>query len=252
MSIKDRIKFWQFKNEARKADGNSLKTLNLGKHKITFKKGEEVIHGYRELFRDGIYTFTSDVAKPLIIDCGAHIGMSVIFFKDLFPASSVIAFEPDEENFNLLTENSQQFSDITLEKKAIWVHNNGVSFSSTGDMSSHIDPGANREVSVPSARLYDYLDQPVDMLKIDIEGAEVDVLKDCKERLHNVKNMFVEFHGNVNEPEKLKDLLEVFRDVKIDYYIKPANDWAPYPFLNMESKNGWDVQLNIFCKYVKK
>jgi hypothetical protein len=103
-------------------------------------------------------------------------------------------------------------------------------------------------VSLPSIRLRDYLTGPVDMLKMDIEGAEVDVLLDCKDRLHLVKNLFVEFHGKANDPGKLEQLLSIFRDCKLDYYIKPAADWAATPFLNMTNQHEWDIQLNIFCK----
>lgn len=248
MSLKNKLLFWKLKLINKSGDQKKLKRVKLHNNTVTFRKGEEVLHAYREIYRDGIYTFPSSSATPLILDCGAHIGMSVIFFKQLFPSSKVIAFEPDQENFGLLQENASQFKDITLVQKAVWIHNDGVSFEQTGDMSSHINEQVTAAVKTPSARLYDYLDQPVDMLKMDIEGAEIDVLLDCKDRLHNVKNMFVEFHGRADDPEKLLTLLSIFRDCKLDYYIKPANDWAPLPFMNLKMDNTWEVQLNIFCK----
>lgn len=248
MSLKNRLLLWKLKMISKRGDQQTLKHVKIGSSTITYRKSEEVVHAYREIFRDGIYTFRSSTDKPLILDCGAHIGMSVVFFKQLFPGGRIIAFEPDKESFNLLSENAKQFSGVTLEQKAVWIHNNGVVFEQRGDMSSHIDTTTGATTgAIASARLYDYLDQPVDMLKMDIEGAEIDVLKDCKDRLHNVKNMFVEFHGNAEDPQKLESLLALFRECNISYYIKQANDWAPLPFVNMKLGSGWDVQLNIFC-----
>ena len=47
---------------------------------------------------------------------------------------------------------------------------------------------------VPSVRLRDWLAEPIDLLKLDIEGAELAVLEDCRDRLCNVRAMCVEVH----------------------------------------------------------
>ena len=52
--------------------------------------------------------------------------------------------------------------------------------------------GANMQV--PAERLYDWLNEPVDLLKLDIEGAEVAVLSDCRDRLCNVRSMTIDLH----------------------------------------------------------
>ena len=48
-----------------------------------------------ELFEHQIYKFKCDTETPYIIDCGANIGLSIIYFKLLFPKAEIIAFEPD-------------------------------------------------------------------------------------------------------------------------------------------------------------
>jgi len=62
----------------------------------------------------------------------------------------------------------------------------------------------------------------------------------------------VRFEKGANDPEKLERLLTLFRECNLVYYIKQANDWSPTPFYNMAIGNGWDVQLNIFCKQAEK
>ena len=63
--------------------------------------------------------------------------------------------------------------------------------------------------NVRCVRLNDLLNEEIDFLKIDIEGAELPVLKDCSDNLKNVKNLFVEYHGKYDEMFKLNEILEI-------------------------------------------
>src|SRR5690349_14366069 len=54
-----------------------------------------LLHSLEEIFIDKVYLFHSAELSPRIIDCGANIGLSVIFFKRTFPSAKIIAFEPD-------------------------------------------------------------------------------------------------------------------------------------------------------------
>ena len=47
---------------------------------------------------------------------------------------------------------------------------------------------------VPAVRLFDWLDEPIDLLKLDVEGAELPILEDCRERLHNVRAVSIDLH----------------------------------------------------------
>jgi hypothetical protein len=60
---------------------------------------------YREIWEDQIYIFETSNPSPLIIDCGANIGLSVIYWKYLFPESKVVAFEPDQKKYEILCGN---------------------------------------------------------------------------------------------------------------------------------------------------
>ena len=56
-----------------------------------------------EIFDQQIYRFNTSNSKPYIVDCGANIGLSIIYFKQLFPNAEIVAFEPDEKIFNAFT-----------------------------------------------------------------------------------------------------------------------------------------------------
>src|SRR5215471_7593686 len=60
---------------------------------------------YREIFDLEIYRFNAKTKRPYIIDCGANIGLSVLYFKQLYPESQIVAFEPDEAVFAVLSRN---------------------------------------------------------------------------------------------------------------------------------------------------
>jgi FkbM family methyltransferase len=220
-------------------------------HSIKYKRPYEFLHTYKELFEEEIYQFTSDTTSPLIVDCGANIGMSVIYFKILFPDSQVIAFEPDDENFKMLELNcnSNGFLGIDCRKSAVWIHNEWLSFSAEGTQGSTIvsSDSTKNVVRVKSERLADIIkENKVEFLKIDIEGAELEVIRDCCPFFHNVKNLFVEYHGKANETEKLTEILSLLQP-SFKTYIKMAADNLLHPYVQKSTGHTFDVQLNIFC-----
>lgn len=205
-------------------------------------------HGIQELFIDKTYWFKSDKKSPLIIDCGANIGLSIIYFKRLFPEAKIIGFEPDEKIFKILEENLSQFEfqDIALENKAVWVHNEGLNFRTDGAVGGNLlEKEDTSGTAVKTARLNDYLDQDINFLKIDIEGAEFDVLNDCRDLLVNVENIFVEYHSSLKDEQNLSSILQILSDAGFRYYIKEAWENMKYPYIDKKGLH-FDLQLNIF------
>lgn len=234
--------------------GKEYKHSYNGKE-IRFTDPQAFLLSVRELFIEEIYTFKTNNPHPVIIDCGAHIGMSLLFFKTLYPAASILAFEPDAHNYEITKKNlaNWKFQDIQLLKKAVWINNGIIQFNQSNDMGSSIIEDVKSSlqdvVTVDSARLRDHLENKVDFLKLDIEGAEFAVIKDCQDRLHNVENLFVEYHGKFEEMDKLNSILNIVVAEGFAYYIKEAGNLFNKPFTDFSSRNkkDYDVQLNIFC-----
>ena len=234
--------------------GQEYKHSYQGK-KIIFTDPQAFLLSVRELFIEEIYSFKTDNPKPVIIDCGAHIGMSILFFKTLYPGASIIAFEPDTHNHSLTETNLKNwgYQDVQLFKKAVWINNGTIHFNQLNDMGSSIveeDKDAGGDVvSVESVRLKDYLNNKVDFLKLDIEGAEFAVITDSMEKLQNVENLFIEYHGRFEEMQKLNSILSIVVSQGFAYYIKEAGILYNKPFVDFLSRNksDYDVQLNIFC-----
>jgi FkbM family methyltransferase len=204
---------------------------------------------FQEIFVNQMYSFRAETKTPVIVDCGANIGMSCAYFKELFPESKVVAFEADPTIAKVLANNIKinDIRGVEIVEKAVWVDDNGVDFSSDGADGGAIH-GPGKSIKVPSVRLrqrIEEIDGTIDMLKIDVEGAETDVLIDSQQALDRVRHIFVEFHAWRDRPQRLDELLQVLRVANFRYYIQPIGNRRS-PFVNRGIGN-MDVQLNVFA-----
>lgn len=204
-----------------------------------------------EIINEGIYEFQAGTSSPLILDCGANIGMSVVYFKRLYPNSKVIAFEPDPILFAMLSKNILNFSfdNVELRQAAVWVNDQGIDFRAEGGHSGRISDNDNDEnvISVPSVRLKSLLElvDAVDMLKMDIEGAEAEVLFDCGQVITKCKHIFIEYHSRNDKKQELHNILMFFNDFGYRYHIKEAFV-RKHPFIDRNCMVDMDLQLNLF------
>jgi FkbM family methyltransferase len=204
-----------------------------------------------ELFVKEIYKFGSQKENPYIIDCGANIGLSLIYFKTLYPNAEVIAFEPDKKIFKVLCYNIKafQFNNVQLFDKAVWSSATTLFFAADGSDGGRISNNLDDETrqKIQTVRLREYLWKEVDFLKIDIEGAEVEVLKDCADLLNNVENLFVEYHSFVGKKQELDILLDLLTQAKFRYYISHVGIVSRHPLEAIASISQIDNQLNIYA-----
>lgn len=213
-----------------------------------FHSAKEYVSGLREIFADELY-LQNLPANSYIIDCGANIGLSVIYLKKLCPAAVIVAFEPDPQNFKVLKKNisSHNLSLVDLKNEAVWTSNTTLDFVADGDMGSKIRAGKDGTVEVQAVRLRDFLNQKVNFLKIDIEGVEFEVIKDIQDKLSMVQNLFIEYHGSFQQNTELNQIFKIVVDNGFNYYIKEATSVYKYPFLRNVQDKPYDIQLNIFC-----
>lgn len=212
------------------------------------------LHSLDEIFEDEIYKFTSDKENPYIIDCGANIGLGILYFKKLYPKSKIICFEPDENTFNILKKNTLEYRDtVVVHKEAVWIENTDLTFYSEGSLagSTVVDfSNKNNKTTVKAIDFKKYLDKEIDFLKIDIEGAENQLIFEIDGHLDNVNKLFLEYHGIIGETQNLGKILNLLTDNGFEYYIRLAGETIRYPFCD-EKPLSFNQQLNILC-YRKK
>lgn len=205
----------------------------------------------RELFVHEIYRFRAETDRPYILDCGSNIGLSLLYFKRLHPRAEIVGFEPDPAIFGCLERNVRAFGhdDVTLVRKGVWSSETTLTFASEGADGGRVGEARDSEgtISIDTVRLRDWLDRPVDFLKIDIEGAEAEVLRDCRDRLGKVRCLFVEWHSFLDRPQALAEILAWLAEAGFRYYLQTTGTFSTHPFETRKISGGMDMQLNIYA-----
>jgi FkbM family methyltransferase len=216
--------------------------------KVSIPDGQSFMAVWREAFELGVYDFPSSSSDPRILDCGANVGVVTLYLKTRFPQARITAFEPDPRIFGFLEGMmiAAGYNDVELVQKAVWSSTTVLGFEQEGSDAGRLgEQDTEGCTSVETIRLRDYLVESVDLLKIDIEGAETEVLIDCVGYLNNVRLIFVEYHSFANKPQTLDVVLGILREAGFRVQVQPING-AKRPFTNVEEYLGMDLQLNIF------
>src|SRR3954453_10373633 len=190
-----------------------IRTAHVAGFTVQYLHDEEYRHLVNDIFTHEEYRFDSRARRPRVLDCGAHIGLSVLYVKRRFPAARITAFEPNPLTFQLLTRNirGNGFDDIELVNAAVGCEAGALAFHVPRDpLFRHWGDSAVKNrwyneakwetITVPAVALRDRLTEPIDYLKLDIEGLETEVLRASADRLAAVKRAVVEFHGSGTNP----------------------------------------------------
>ena len=226
------------------------KRVSFGSYKLEVPDCMSFLWQFKEIFADHSYKFSCDSTNPIIIDCGANIGMSILYYKQLFPNSEITAFEASPTIAKLLKSNlaANNITDVNLVEKAVWTDEEGIWFANEAADSSSMFLGGQK-ILVPSIKLSNFLKtkSKIDFLKMDIEGAETEVLKDCRFDLKHVENIFVEFHSYIDHYQSLSTVLQVLEENGFRYLID-TEQHRKSPFINHRYRDNevMDLQINIF------
>ena len=142
-----------------------------------------------------------------IIDCGANVGYSSAYFLTRFPQARLISVEPDDANFELLKRNTARYgSRVELIKSALWSHPAKLRMSTVPYRDGNAwarqvcecGPGETGFGAVDLNQLIDrFRSSRIDLLKIDVEGAEAVVFaRNYKSWLERVDTLVIELHDD--------------------------------------------------------
>lgn len=177
----------------------------------------------------------------IIFDCGAWCGISTYFFSKLVGDSGkVYAFEPDNQNYGILLKNIEKhkLNNVVPIKKGLWSKTTTLQFSNEGDVNSSIADVYFREkdkisyIEVISLQdVYNTLKlKRLDFVKMDIEGAEVEVILNSKEFLENMDINFAiaSYHdiGNGKSSEILENFFPKIGYICGTVYPPHTTTWA--------------------------
>ncbi len=145
----------------------------------------------------------------VIVDAGAYTGLSAIYFANRYPGAEIIALEPDPENFRLLTLNIGAYLRIRPVHAALWFEDTELSLyrRPEGHWASSIHAAglasgcSKTDRPVPAMRIETLMSRfavpEIDVLKVDIEGAEKEVFEHSSAWIDRVGAIFVETHDRL-------------------------------------------------------
>lgn len=173
---------------------------------LIIRKGTSDIRVFKQIFLDEVYFFFPNNFIPkTIVDAGANVGYSAVWFASKFPSAKIIAIEPEQSNFEVLVQNSGSRENIKPINAGLWNEKsflkiNNPSADSWAFKTTLAEKGEAigvETVTIPELIDHFNLNQ-IDLLKIDIEGAEYELFeKGASEWLPKVKMIMIEIHDQM-------------------------------------------------------
>jgi FkbM family methyltransferase len=157
----------------------------------------------------------------VVVDLGSHIGTSILFFRARYPEARIYGFEPDPATFAKLEANVAGHDGVTVQRRAVTgAGGESVLYASSYSLRSSLARGwaDSRSVTVPAVTFDELVAElrldRIDLLKLDVEGAEYGVLAGSK-GLQRVRAIAGELHPQLTDPDAFLALLGDF-DVRVD------------------------------------
>lgn len=182
---------------------------NLLGYRISFFTYSQIVNLFEEIFIYQVYKFKSPVNSPNIIDCGSNIGLSILYFKKLYPLANILSFEPDEATFSLLENNIKinNLQNISLVNIALSDKEEKAFLYKTSALPGSLNMSlvkSNRhpiKQTTSAKKLSDYINHPIHLIKVDVEGSEVKILNDfsTSEKKMVIHKMIVEYHPSITK-----------------------------------------------------
>ena len=241
---------WLLKSRIKKIPRFTVCQAKLHGWDLSIPDSASFLSAYKDIFVEQIYSFKAKDDMPRILDLGANIGLSVLYFKKLYPKAHITAFEADPKIFGYLKKNvhGNGYSDVQLINKAAWYKNTTLEFSSEGaDGGRAAFSGDDNLIDIDAIDMNEFLkDRQFDFLKMDIEGAEEFVLPACKDHLQSFAHVFVEYHSKVGRKQCLGNLISILSEAGFRIHLHSVF-CSPTPFVGININTGFDLQLNIFA-----
>ena len=179
---------------------------------IHFQDYALLVDMFEEIFVQGEYSIDDPGHVTTILDCGSNIGVSVLYFTQRYPAATVTSFEADPLKAKLLATNVEAnglAGRVAVVAKAVGSSEGTAEFHydelDPGSLTSSLLRGHRDSTTVEVTTLSQHVRDGVDMLKLDIEGSELDALEELERSgaIARVRQILVEIHHNVTEDHLL-------------------------------------------------
>lgn len=176
-------------------------------HPFDFRHGTSDVLVIQQLFVKHEYRRLQALRDiKAIVDVGANIGAASVMLLTLFPQAKVIAIEPEPGNVAMLERNLAPYGErAVVIQAALWPTAEPLQvvrhhYRDKLDWSNQVKPADNTASTVPGITMQEILEMQkltsIELLKIDIEGAELEVLQGNTDWLKKVKHLCIELHSD--------------------------------------------------------
>jgi FkbM family methyltransferase len=217
---------------------------------IRYADAASFTSAWDEIFVNRIYDIDEPAGEECyFVDAGSNIGLAVLYWTLRYPRAHGVACEPDPSSCGLLRENVAGWqARFDILETAVGARDGIASFAVEGGDAGHLAeaPAAAGTLQVAVRRLSPLLDRPVSLLKIDIEGAEYEVLEEICGSFGNVRRIFVECHSYPDRPQHYGARLQLLREAGFRCQAH-ATSQHPQPFHPPAIRAAkMDFSLNVF------
>ena len=209
-----------------------MNSARIGNYTVFFDNTEEYHKLRREVWGGNLYYVDPeeldergvDTSKMTILDLGAHIGLSTLYFARLFPGARIVSVEPVPENAAFLRKNvfENLLEQVLITEVAVsdqdgegelyvdaspdrWYSTAGIKRGAwNGEQESKI---INVQTRTLTSILQEYRPS---IVKMDIEGAETDVIKQAQDEVSGVEIWLIEFHPI--EGKGMEEIVQTFEE----------------------------------------
>lgn len=163
-------------------------------HPLYLRAGTSDLYMFEEVFLQGEYAIQQKLDPKLILDVGANVGFASVWFANRYPEAKIIAVEPDASNVEVLRRNVAPYPNVQVVEGAVWWENTTVALDDRGDKSG-IQVRAGKGGGVRALTIPELAGtQKIDILKLDVEGAEKELFEHDPAWLANVGVLMIELH----------------------------------------------------------
>lgn len=176
------------------------------KEEILVRNNSSDWNVFKQVFVWREYEYPIPFTPTTILDAGANVGYAALWFNRKFPDAQIVSLEPETSNYEMLIKNTRKQKTITAVKGGLWSRSCFLRIIKT-DMGNWGFRTEETEAETPdSVQAFGIADimkkqgwNTIDILKMDIEGAESEVFRHNTETwLPKVKMIFLELHDNIN------------------------------------------------------
>ena len=190
-----------------KDSSNKIVSIELPniKHPINIRLGTTDVTNFLANFMSDEFNLPPLKNVKLIIDAGANAGFASIFFLNKYPDATLIAIEPESSNIEALNRNGSPYPHFKSIQSAIWKSNSNLKIINTAggktsfQVTETTETGPETFSGTTIDKILDDSGLPeIDILKIDIEGAEKEVFKEnYKNWINRTRVIIIELHDRV-------------------------------------------------------